>query len=266
METDHSSWGTTWHQLRLQHQRALQQPSEAGHRYAWSTTATTSGWGGHRATSGCSTSNLTTASSRNCSTARSRDTVNTTTTRSTSTTSSTTTSTTYGETASSTASSTTTSRTTSKGTSSSSTCTSSKTSSSKKHYNHCRGPPPKAANSIDIPHDDAHRVVLGPDLVHIPVESGILQIATNIDEKEQQLQEDLIKQTIELQDFYEDWGEEHLRWGGHRQLDNSTTTSSHQDKMGHRTSTIIYLCWWHRHSSWFLEGKVCCQGIQPAHQ
>ena len=33
---------------------------------------------------------------------------------------------------------------------------------------------------------------------------GILQVATNIDKKEQQLQEDLIKQTIELQDFYED--------------------------------------------------------------
>ena len=36
------------------------------------------------------------------------------------------------------------------------------------------------------------------------MDSGILQVATNIDKKEQQLQEDLIKQTIELQDFYED--------------------------------------------------------------
>ena len=36
------------------------------------------------------------------------------------------------------------------------------------------------------------------------VDSGILQVATNVDKKQQQLQEDLIKQTIELQDFYED--------------------------------------------------------------
>ena len=73
-----------------------------------------------------------------------------------------------------------------------------------KHYNHSRRPPPKAVNIIDIPHEDEHPVVLGPDLVDISVESGVLQLATNIDKKEQQLQEDLIKQTIELQDFYED--------------------------------------------------------------
>ena len=73
-----------------------------------------------------------------------------------------------------------------------------------KHYNHPRGPPPKAANIIDIPHGDEHHAVLGPDLVDISVDSGMLQVATNIDKKEQQLQEDLIKQTIELQDFYED--------------------------------------------------------------
>ena len=36
------------------------------------------------------------------------------------------------------------------------------------------------------------------------MDSGILQVATNIDKKEQQLQEDLIKQTVELQDFNED--------------------------------------------------------------
>ena len=36
------------------------------------------------------------------------------------------------------------------------------------------------------------------------MDSGKLQVATNIDKKEQQLQEDIIKQTIELQDFYED--------------------------------------------------------------
>ena len=73
-----------------------------------------------------------------------------------------------------------------------------------KHYNHPRGPPPKAANIIDIPHEDELQELLGPNLVDITVDSGILQVATNIDKKEQQLQEDLIKQTIELQDFYED--------------------------------------------------------------
>ena len=73
-----------------------------------------------------------------------------------------------------------------------------------KHCNRPCGPPPKAANIIDIPHEDEHPVVVGPDLVEISVESGILQVATNIDKKEQQHQEDLSKQTIELQDFYED--------------------------------------------------------------
>ena len=33
------------------------------------------------------------------------------------------------------------------------------------------------------------------------MDGGILQVATNVDRKEQQLQKDLIKQTIELQDF-----------------------------------------------------------------
>ena len=51
---------------------------------------------------------------------------------------------------------------------------------------------------------EEHPVALGPDLVDISVESGILQVATNIDKKEQQLQEDLIKRMVELQDFYED--------------------------------------------------------------
>ena len=74
-----------------------------------------------------------------------------------------------------------------------------------KHYNDPRGPPPKAANIIGIPHEDEHQELLGSNLVvDIPVDSGILQVATNIDKKEQQLQGDLIKQTIELQDFYED--------------------------------------------------------------
>ena len=46
---------------------------------------------------------------------------------------------------------------------------------------------------------------LGPDLVDISVETGILQVATSISKKEQQLQEDLIKPTVvELQDFYEE--------------------------------------------------------------
>ena len=64
----------------------------------------------------------------------------------------------------------------------------------------------KQLNIIDIPHEDYehHQALLGSNLVDISVDSGILQVATNIDKKEQQLQEDLIKQTIELQDFYED--------------------------------------------------------------
>ena len=75
------------------------------------------------------------------------------------------------------------------------------------HYNQPRGPPPpqpQAANIIDLPQVEEHLAVLGPDLVDIFAESGILQVATNIDQTEQQLQEDLIKQTVELQDFYED--------------------------------------------------------------
>ena len=51
---------------------------------------------------------------------------------------------------------------------------------------------------------DELQELLGQNLVDLSVDSGILQVATNIDKKEQQLQEDLIKQTIELQDFYED--------------------------------------------------------------
>ena len=73
-----------------------------------------------------------------------------------------------------------------------------------KHYNHPRGPPPEATNIIDIPHEDELQELLGPNLVDITVDSGKLQVATNVDKREQQLQEDLIKQTIELQDFYED--------------------------------------------------------------
>ena len=73
-----------------------------------------------------------------------------------------------------------------------------------KHYNHPRGPPPKAANIIDIPHEDEHQALLGSSLVDISVDSGILQVTTNIDKKEQQRQKDLIKQTSELRDFYKD--------------------------------------------------------------
>ena len=73
-----------------------------------------------------------------------------------------------------------------------------------KHYNPPRGPPPKAANIIDIPHENELQELLGENLVDISEGSGILQVATNIDKKEQQLQEDIIKKTVELQDFYED--------------------------------------------------------------
>ena len=127
-----------------------------------------------------------------------------------------------------------------------------------KHYNPPRGPPPKATNIIDIPHEGELQELLGSNLVDITVDSGILQVATNIDKKEQQLQEDIIKQTIELQDFYEDdlttqkttsrlpshlnfslskkdiYGEVHI---------NSFTPDQQrrviQDKMGHRTSSTI---------------------------
>ena len=55
-----------------------------------------------------------------------------------------------------------------------------------------------------LPNAEEPPTASGSDLVNISVESGILQVATNIDQTEQQLQEDLIKQTVELQDFYED--------------------------------------------------------------
>ena len=54
-----------------------------------------------------------------------------------------------------------------------------------KHYNPPRRPPPKAANIIDIPHEDELQELLGQNLVDISVDSGILQVATNIDKKEQ---------------------------------------------------------------------------------
>ena len=47
------------------------------------------------------------------------------------------------------------------------------------------GPPPKAANIIDIPHEDELQELLGQNLVDISVDNGILQVATNIDKKEQ---------------------------------------------------------------------------------
>ena len=68
-----------------------------------------------------------------------------------------------------------------------------------------RGPPPprpQATNIIDLPHTDEHAIA--PDLVDISVDSGILQVVTNIDQSEKQLQEDLVKQMVELQDFYKD--------------------------------------------------------------
>ena len=73
-----------------------------------------------------------------------------------------------------------------------------------KHYNPPRGPTPKAANIIDLPHEDELQELLGENLVDISVNSGILQVATNIDKNEQQLQEDIIKKTVEFQDLYED--------------------------------------------------------------
>ena len=45
--------------------------------------------------------------------------------------------------------------------------------------------------------------MLGPDLIDISVGTGILQVTTNIDSVEHLLQEDLVKQTVKLQDVYE---------------------------------------------------------------
>ena len=76
-----------------------------------------------------------------------------------------------------------------------------------KRYNQPCGPPPprpQAANLIDLPQPGEHPAALGPDLVDISVDSGILQVAVNIDQSEQQLQEDLIRQAVEFQAFYED--------------------------------------------------------------
>ena len=77
----------------------------------------------------------------------------------------------------------------------------------------------------------------------------------NIDQVEQQLQEDLIKQTVELQDFYEDDLSQYTlddikplllnftalarrTWGSRHRLTHRRTTSSHQDTLGHPTSTF----------------------------
>ena len=68
-----------------------------------------------------------------------------------------------------------------------------------RHYNQPRGPPPRpqATNIIDLPQPAEPLIMLGPDLVGISVDA-------NIASTEQQLQEDLIRQTLELQAFHED--------------------------------------------------------------
>ena len=76
-----------------------------------------------------------------------------------------------------------------------------------KRYNQPCGPPPprpQAANIVDLSQPAENPCLLGPDLLAIAVDTGILQVATNINSVQQQLQEDLIKYTMELQDFYED--------------------------------------------------------------
>ena len=120
----------------------------------------------------------------------------------------------------------------------------------------------KQPTSLIYPHAGEHPVVLGPDLVDISVESGISQVATNIDKKEQQLQQDFIKQTVELQDFYEDdlsqfssddikaaiaselrsLGKKNIY--GELDIDSLTPeskTSNHQDSLGHWTSVLDHL-------------------------
>ena len=62
-------------------------------------------------------------------------------------------------------------------------------------------PADKHYNIIDFPNENELQELLGENLVDISVDSGMLQVATNIDKKEQQLQEDIIKKTVELQDF-----------------------------------------------------------------
>ena len=70
-----------------------------------------------------------------------------------------------------------------------------------KPYNQPRGPPPprpQTTNIIHLPQSAEHQCMLGPDLVDISVDSGLLQVTTNIESVEQQLQEDPIKQTLSL--------------------------------------------------------------------
>ena len=95
--------------------------------------------------------------------------------------------------------------------------------------------------------------VLGPDLVDISVESGILQVATNITQTKQQLHEDLIKEMVEPQFFYEDdlsqytsddiktaiaselhsLGKKKIYSEVDIVIDSRTTLSSYQDSLGH---------------------------------
>ena len=136
-----------------------------------------------------------------------------------------------------------------------------------KHCNHPHGPPPKAANIIDISHEEEHQAVLGPDLMDISVDSGILQVATNIDKKEQQLQEDLIKQTIELQDFYEDDLSHDIKAAipselhslGKKNIYSEVDIDSQTRKQRCR---VIKTRW----VSGPSRGKTRCQGIQSVHQ
>ena len=113
-----------------------------------------------------------------------------------------------------------------------------------KHYNHPRGSPPKAANSIAIPHEDEFQELLGPNLVDITVDSGKLQVATNIDKKEQLLQEELIKRSIELQDFYED--------------DHSQNT---EDDIKAATASEL-----HSLGQWNIYGEVDIDSLTPEQQ
>ena len=140
-----------------------------------------------------------------------------------------------------------------------------------KPYSQPRDPPPRpqGANIIDLPQPAEHPIMLGPDLVDISVDTGVLQVATNIVSVEQQLQENLIKQTVELQDCYEDdlsqytaddikaaiASELHslgkMNICGEFDIDSLTAEQRWRIIKARwvirpRPMTILYISWWHR--------------------
>ena len=140
-----------------------------------------------------------------------------------------------------------------------------------KHYNPPRRPPPKAANIIDIPHEDGLQELLGQNLVDLSVDNGILQVDTNIDKKEQQLREDLIKQTIELQDFYEDdlsqYTEDDIKAATASELHNLSKRNIYGDvdidKLTPEQQRRVIKTRW---ANGPLKARFVAKGLQSAHQ